>query len=459
MIRHIGVRTRGMFVGLAALLGSVAACGEEAVAPPVTPPPALPPIAPEVAAWLDARGHAFEGTHLGLDTEELRFLDDIVGDARIVSLGENTHGTRDFFEMKARILRYLVEEHGFNAFAIEATWPEAWRLDHYVRTGEGDPATLLSGLYFWTWNTESVLEMIEWMREHNASGGDVGFYGVDMQYPGMALHNVREFFELVDPDRSEEVVGLLSCLEIFANGPDGLFPQARYETLDRVDRIACGQRLEAVRTLLVQGRPAYEAATDTEAYQRALHSLRVAVQYHEEVEGLQFRDQSMAENTIWLADHLGTDARIVVWAHNFHVADLLGQQGYYLRRRFGDDMVVMGFTHAAGEFTAVWQNGIEFLGRQPMSLDPVAPLSYEAHLETARAPRYVLDLRNVDTGQPGAEWLAVPRQTRLIGCCYDSNRPWNYWGDMDVPALFDVLIHFDETGPTAVLPMRPPTAF
>ena len=73
-----------------------------------------------------------------------------------MSLGENTHGTRDFFEMKARILRFLVEEMGFDAFAIEATWPESNRLDAYVRTGEGDPAELLSGLYFWTWNTESV---------------------------------------------------------------------------------------------------------------------------------------------------------------------------------------------------------------------------------------------------------------------------------------------------------------
>ena len=177
-------------------------CGED----PVTPAPVLPEPPPDpVLVWLAANAHPFTGPHLSLPHTELEFLRELVGDARIVALGENTHGARDFFEMKARILRFLVEEMGFNTFAIEATWPEARRIDHYVRTGEGDPERLLSGLYFWTWNTESVLEMIEWMREHNQAGGDVGFHGFDMQYPGMALHNVREYMRSVDPEALEAV--------------------------------------------------------------------------------------------------------------------------------------------------------------------------------------------------------------------------------------------------------------
>ena len=129
------------------------------VPPPAEPSrprsPAAPAVPPEVTAWIEANAHPFDGPHLSLPNEGLAFLRDIVGDARIVALGENTHGARDFFEMKARILRFLVEEMGFNTFAIEASWPESRRLDRYVRTGEGDPVKLLSGLYFWTWNTES----------------------------------------------------------------------------------------------------------------------------------------------------------------------------------------------------------------------------------------------------------------------------------------------------------------
>src|SRR5512147_1133880 len=108
--------------------------------------------------WLRGAAVPFGQIDPGDKLDDLEPLRQIVGNARIVSLGEATHGTREFFQMKHRILRFLVERMGFTAFAIEATWPEANRLDRYVRTGEGDPAVLLSGLYFWTWNTDEVLQ-------------------------------------------------------------------------------------------------------------------------------------------------------------------------------------------------------------------------------------------------------------------------------------------------------------
>lgn len=124
---------------LLAVLALAAGCQEDApvATVPQLPLPTLPPD--PVPDWLDANVHPFDGSHLSLPHTDLEFFREIVGDARVVSLGENTHGTRDFFEMKARILRFLVEEMGFNTFAIEATWQESRRLDHYVRTGEGDP--------------------------------------------------------------------------------------------------------------------------------------------------------------------------------------------------------------------------------------------------------------------------------------------------------------------------------
>ena len=117
------------------------------------------------SAWLRGAAVPFDRVDPADTSTTSSRCAELVGDARIVSLGEATHGTREFFQMKHRILRFLVERMGFTAFAIEATWPEANRIDHYVRTGEGDPAVLLSGLYFWTWNTDEVLQMIQWMRQ------------------------------------------------------------------------------------------------------------------------------------------------------------------------------------------------------------------------------------------------------------------------------------------------------
>ena len=134
---HNSRRTAGSACVRISLLAAFAmlAHGCQESAPIVVPPPGPDPRGP----WLEANVQPFAGAHLSLPHGDIEFLREIVGDARIVSLGEGTHGTRDFFEMKARILRFLVEEMGFNTFAIEATWPESRRIDHYVRTGEGDP--------------------------------------------------------------------------------------------------------------------------------------------------------------------------------------------------------------------------------------------------------------------------------------------------------------------------------
>ena len=464
------VERLGIGAPLTALVLLSAACGRDTPASPPAPgspsfPPAptAEPTPAEIGAWLDANAHPFEGSHLSLPHDDLELLRDLVGDARVVALGENTHGARDFFEMKARILRFLVEEMGFDTFAIEATWPESLRLDRYVRTGEGDPAMLLSGLYFWTWNTESVLEMIEWMRDHNEAGGEVGFHGVDLKFPGMALHLVREYFGLVAPDRLDFISGKLDCLTRFANGPTGRFPRTRYDDETDAYRAECGASLEEARAVLVENREPYEAAGGADRYAIALQSLRVAYQYHLEVVGEQSRDESMAENTIWLGDRIGPDGRIVLWAHNFHVAAQPVAQGFHLREAFGDDLVIVGFTHEGGRFTALRliegpSGAVGNTGLDSFDLEPPVEGSFEAYFAEAAAPRFVLDLRR-PLDEPASAWLSEARPFRRIGCCYDPARADSYWLDTPLPQWFDAIIHFESTRPTVVLPMRRPTTW
>ena len=434
-----------------------AACGEDAGSP-TAPAPASPTLA-EVTAWIEANSHPFDGSHLSLPHAGIEFFREIVGEARIVSLGENTHGTRDFFEMKARLLRFLVEEMGFDTFAIEATWPESRRLDRYVRTGEGDPRRLLSGLYFWTWNTESVLEMIEWMRGHNEAGGSVGFHGFDMQSPGMALHDVREYVGAVDPDRLASVTARLDCLEVFANDHRGRFPASRYGDQTGAYREGCGESLEEARTLLLERRAEYEAAAGEDAFEVALQGLRVAYQYHLMAIGEQSRDESMAENTEWIARRIGPEGRMVLWAHNFHVSANPVAQGFHLRQAFGDDMVIVGFSHEGGRFTAAYRAGDQNVGLTDIDLDPVRSGSFEHYLSLASAPRFVLDLRNRNPGSDAASWLAGSRPFRTIGSIYHPAEPGRYWLDTPLGEWFDVLIHHEHTRPTKLLTFLYPDSF
>jgi erythromycin esterase-like protein len=149
--------------------------------------------------WIRANAIRLSTTEAGHGLADMQALKPLIGNARIVSLGEATHGTREFFQLKHRMLEFLATELGFTIFSIEANMPEAYRLNDYVLNGKGDPAELLRGMYFWTWNTEEVLEMIRWMRAFNASGrGRVQFTGFDMQTETVALDNVQQFVRWYD---------------------------------------------------------------------------------------------------------------------------------------------------------------------------------------------------------------------------------------------------------------------
>jgi erythromycin esterase-like protein len=162
-----------------------------------TPPAAGQPF----VEWVRSHAVVLSTPEAGHGFADMQPLKQIVGDARVVELGEATHGTREFFQMKHRMLEFLATEMGFTIFSIEANMPEAYRLNDYVLTGKGDPKALLKGMYFWTWDTEEVLSMIEWMRAFNQSGkGRVEFTGFDMQTPTVAVGIVSQFVERNDPD-------------------------------------------------------------------------------------------------------------------------------------------------------------------------------------------------------------------------------------------------------------------
>jgi erythromycin esterase-like protein len=150
-------------------------------------------------AWIKERAIPILTPEAGRGFEDLELLKKLVGDARIVSLGESTHGSREIFQMKHRLVEFLASEMGFTIFSIEANLPEAYRLNDYVLGGKGDPDELIAGMHFWTWNTHEVKAMVEWMRRFNAAGkGRIEFTGFDMQFPDLAMDEVLNVLDGAD---------------------------------------------------------------------------------------------------------------------------------------------------------------------------------------------------------------------------------------------------------------------
>lgn len=171
-----------------------------------------------VVAWMKRTAKPFDTCEPRDDQRDLAFLDKLVGNAHIVALGEGTHGTSEFFQMKHRIVRYLATKKGFTVFAIEANMPEAYRMNDYVLTGRGDPKALLDGMYFWTWNTQEVLDMVQWMRAYNASGkGRIQFTGFDMQTPDTAAAIARRTLIRVDSAAVDSLDACLRALKLARN--------------------------------------------------------------------------------------------------------------------------------------------------------------------------------------------------------------------------------------------------
>lgn len=299
------------------------------------------------------------------DPADLRPLADRLGGAAVVGMGEATHGSREFFELKHRVFRFLVEELGCRSFAIEANFSEALAVDDYVARGEGDPKAALDGMYFWTWNTKEVLAMVEWMREFNEGrppDDRVRFYGFDLQFTQGPAAALREFLAEVDPEFLSEVDERLAPLE--SEESNGERTPVGPEYLDGIESL-----LEALDDRFEYHGSAYADATSPERVELARQHRRTLEQTYEiaaeihaaddprEAQGL--RDEFMAENVAWIRDY-GPGDTVAVWAHNGHVLkgatrgswEQFDPMGGYLADRFGDDYHALGFEFGGGAFQA-----------------------------------------------------------------------------------------------------------
>ncbi len=408
----------------------------------VVPTAALPTSSAtgqEVSAdilWLKATAIPFDTADPNSNLEDLMLIKKMIGNARIVALGEATHGTHEFFQMKYRMLEFLVQELGFNTFAIEANWPEANLINNYIHTGLGDPAELLKDPYLGIWDTQEMLDMIQWMRVYNENPSNsqkLSFFGFDMQGDQMARHNVAQFMQKVDPQAAQQIADDYSCIPQSSTG--------------------CQMKLQVVYDWLGQHQADYTAASSPDEFIQALQSARIVIQYGDYASNnnnYNIRDRYMAENVTWVLDQAGSDARIVLWAHNNHVGmsgeENLVSMGDYLRKQYGNQMVVFGFLFYQGSFNAWWNSSL-----QTFQVDPPPTDSYESFFYNAGLPRFFLDLRTLKTDSPAADWFLAPHPFRFIGTNYDPYSAQLYFETAALAKVFDIVIYFQDTTPALIL--------
>jgi erythromycin esterase-like protein len=306
-------------------------------------------------------------------------LMDLIGDARFVLLGEASHGTHEFYRERAQVTKRLIEEKGFTAVAVEADWPDAYRINRYVR-GAGDDVDAEEALSDfrrfprWMWRNTDVVEFVEWLRAHNnalsQSAGKTGFYGLDLYSLHASMKAVIQYLERVDPDAAKRARARYACFDHF--GPD---PQV-YGFIAASDRSkSCrdevvSQLVELRRRAAEYGRRDGGIAEDELFYaEQNARLVKNAEEYYrsmffEEVSSWNLRDSHMVETLDALAAHLGRQdgqAKIVVWAHNSHLGDArateMGQRGelnigQLVREKYGRDAVLVGFTTHHGTVTA-----------------------------------------------------------------------------------------------------------
>ncbi|HJW44033.1 MAG TPA: erythromycin esterase family protein [Geothrix sp.] len=406
------------------------------------------PAGAEVLAWIKTNAIPLQTVLPGQGFEDLRPLEAIVGNARVVGLGEATHGTKEFFQLKHRILEFLVEKEGFTLFGLEAGMPEASLLDDYVLTGNGDPAEALAMTHP-VWNVEEMLALIRWMRTYNANPTHpkkLRFYGFDMQERKRTYACVKAWLDREDPGEAVHLAILNDRMGALLGAPQG---SSGPESLKAWQGVA--QEVEAIAQHLEKRMAGSSPATPAETARRQLQNLRLLAEFAafrgEAYRGL--RDHFMATNVAWRLSQ-DPDAKMVLWAHNGHIAYRPGVKlgaetmGWYLRCSMGQAYRNFGFAFRDGAFRA-WDAGPERKGAMTFTVAPQAKGTLDAALGSTNLPILALDLGRLPGQGPVRAWFEAPQGTWDIGAEFISASADRFLQKEPITAYYDALLFVSRT--------------
>jgi erythromycin esterase len=375
----------------------------------------------------------------------------------VIGLGESTHGTAEFFKAKHRIFKYLVENHGYKIFAIEADFGESLFIDEAVQNGNTAAIEDLmrSKMHFWTWKTEEVKDLLEWMCIYNQGLPEeekVHYMGVDCQ------------FNTYHPDLAEDY---LSDKDIpFLAFADSILQVAEtaseknFESYSSESFASYLQEVEALQDSMILYKEILVGASSEKEYELNIRIVELVRQVSEvryysqnQVSTINYRDKYMAENTSWLLDYHENE-EIVLWAHNGHIANfeygVTGSMGNYLSYQLRDQYAILGFLFSQGTFTAVGMEGENYTGLETQTLDTIPKEnSLNALMSYTLEPAFFIDLDILRNYLAWYNAFEEYMEYFQMGAVYNNN-PEDYYSGFD-PDYYHYMIYFDKSTATDLL--------
>lgn len=400
--------------------------------------------------WMQHHAVPLRTTNPGGSNADLAPLKQIVGNASIVGLGEETHGTHEFIDMKARLVEFLITDMHFTTLVMENDWGSSELLDAYINGGPGNLKTIMTTALFGSWQTQEYEYLFAWMRAYNANPAHstkIHFLGMDVQsFDQNDFNTVESYVQKVDPRQSGPVDNLYQPL--IGNG-------VGYYQLDASTKKQYLAQAQQVYNLLQKNQQRYSNTSSPQQFALALQNARVIVQIAtyldattsaEALARYYQRDTFMAENVEWIYDHeAGTHPKIMVWAHDVHIAS---DTSYATpdRRNMGGELHACYYQSYLPIGTTLYQGTFRIYQFYPknslQTIDPPGPMTYNYTLGQVGLPLYMLDLRNLSPG-PADNWAHSLSTFLLYGLGGE-----NLSAPAQISQWFDVIIHMQDTTPS-----------
>ena len=401
------------------------------------------------------------------EVEDYDPLMKMIGDSPLVLIGEATHGTHEFYRERAQITKRLIREKGFTAVAVEADWPDAYRVNRYVRgvSEDADAVEALSGFKrfpSWMWRNADVLDFVGWLRTHNddlpPDATRVGFYGLDLYSLHTSIEAVLTYLEKIDPEAAARARARYACFDHFGKDEQAYGYAAGLGMSESCEEEVVSQLVELHHRAAEYARRDGRVSPDDYFYAEQNARLVInAEQYYRSmfrgrVSSWNLRDLHMVETLESLITYLGNQTvqpKIVLWEHNSHLGDARATYmhragewnvGQLVRERHGRDAVLIGQTTYQGTVTAASNWGYP---AERKRVRTALPISYETLFHELKLPRFLLNLRDESHA---AQALRGPLLERAIGVIYrpETERSSHYF-DARLSQQFDAVLHFDET--------------